>query len=328
MNAVKRNRLIEDKGVALFAALAFLLIFSMLGTAYIRFMQISYRSTSGELQGVRAEHLSRGGTYAAIGEIQTSLERGEIPGKSYEIKLPVYRTVEGEEAEFPQTVSVTISDESGKVNLNLAPSAVLKVLGIPEKVVAQIHGHPLRGERKVLTSVDELRTADYMSGQNYNELDKSLFTVYTSASDGLVAPINLNSANSTVLAAIFAIDLEEAETLSQKRPFTSWEDVLVKVGREPSTFNVVGGRNGNSDIPVMLSLKTRTFRINSNAHMVTRDTTSNGLYTSVESVVHFESDGSFSIRYWDESSSGDLESEIVVSTTEVVSPVVASDESE
>jgi type II secretory pathway component PulK len=325
---VKRNRVLEEQGVALFAALAFLLIFSMLGTAYMRSMQISYKITSENLQKVRARHLSHGGIYAGIGEVQASLGRGDTPVSSYEINLPVYRTVEGEELESPQTILVNVSDESGKVNLNSAPSTLLVALGIPAKVVSKIKGSPLRGTRKALTSVDELRTGDFMTGQNYNALDKRLFTVYTGGAESSVAPTNLNSASAKVLSGIFSIDLEEATSLAHKRPFLSWEDVLGKVGREPSTFNVGGVASNGQGIPASLSLDSRTFRINSTTHMVTRDTTSNGVYRSVDAVVLFANDGSFSVRYWDESPSGEPESEIAVTVADVSEATETSVESE
>jgi type II secretory pathway component PulK len=165
-------------------------------------------------------------------------------------------------------------------------------------VVDEIHRQARGADGRRLVSVDDLRTRDFMNGQNYGALNKRLFTVYTSSSDATRAAINLNSANPTVLAAVFAIGAEEAESLAQKRPFESWDDVRAKVGRETSTFNVPDTARTNRRMPDAVSLGSRSYRLISEAHMITRDTSARGLQSAVEAVVNFAADGSFSIPYW------------------------------
>lgn len=311
VNLKKRNILSEERGVALFAALAFLLIFSMLGTAYVRYMSTAFEESREVLQNIRADHLSRGGIYAAIGEIQSSLEKGVAPSSKYAVELPVRRMVQGEEIEFPQTVEIRVIDESGKVNLNSAPQNLLAELGIPQATSFKFQGVPSKKNKRPLASVDELRTGDFMSGQNFNALDKSLFTVYTGTSKQVMVPVNINSASTAILAAIFSIDAEEAVALAEKRPFTSWSDVLQKVGREPSTFAL---KSSSGSMPATFTLNTRTFRLYSEARMKTTGSSRRGRFTSVEAVVHFADDGSFSIRYWNESGRDEApaEEEIIV----------------
>ena len=315
LNAVSQTGVREDRGAALFASLGLLLVFSVLGTAYVKSMMISLEDTRYVIQNVRANHLSRGGIYAGIGEIQAGLENGLQPAGTYEIALPVYRLVEDGTASYPQTVKVLVNDESGKVNLNFAPKSLLVALGVPSDVVDEVRREARGAGGRLLVSVDNLRTRDFMNGQNYNALDKNLFTVYTGSSDGAGTQVNLNSASPAVLAAIFAIDGEEAQSLAQKRPFSSWDDVRAKVGREPSTFNVPDTARTNRGMPDAVSLSSRSFRLLSEAHMVTRDTSARGLLSAVESVVNFSDDGSFSIRYWNETPSDEAFEETEVAAS-------------
>lgn len=118
MNVVRRSEFREDRGAALFASLALLLIFSVLGTAYVKSMTISLEDTRYEIKNVRANHLSRGGIYAGIGEIQAALEKGEQPAGKYEIALTVYRMLNNERASYPQIVQVTVRAETGSEALS------------------------------------------------------------------------------------------------------------------------------------------------------------------------------------------------------------------
>lgn len=322
VNSVKRIEFRDERGAALFVSLMLLLVFSTLGTAYVKSMTISLEGTRYDLQNVRANHLSRGGVYAGIGEIQASIEKGEQPGSSYTIDLPVYRMVEGERESYPQTVAVTVSDESGKANLNFAPKPVLVALGIPAKVVDAIRQQAQGASGRLLVSVDDLRTRDFLNGQSYNALNKNAFTVYTGSVNGAGAAINLNSATPAVLAAVFGIDMEEASALAGKRPFTSWDDVRAKVAREPSTFNVPVVISGDRGMPEALSLGSRSYRLSSEAFMKTLDTSSNGLHSAVEAVVTYAVDGSFAIRYWNETPSNEVLSD---GNVEASTPVTPSD---
>jgi type II secretory pathway component PulK len=286
-----------NSGVALFASLALLLIFALLGTEYVRYMTINLDRTRFDVQKVRASHLSQGGVYATIGEMEVAFEKGETPRTIYQFGLQVYRTertdVGRERVAYPQVVTATVRDESGRVNLNHAPEAVLVALGIPKSVISAMRAD---SARTPLVSVDDLRTRDYMNSQDYNGLNTELFTVYTGSSRG--ASVNLNSATPAVLAAIFNIELTEAKALAGKRPFNSWQDVVSKVGREPSTFNVQ--TKANRSMPDDVSLESNCYRILSEAFMFTKDTTSNGLQADVEAIVQFRGEDGYAIRYWSE----------------------------
>ena len=105
-----RARTGERDGIALVTALGLLLIFMMLGTAYVRYMSIELAGARYEMNDSRSENLSTAGIQAAMGEIQYALENGDTPSASYEFDLSVYRTEGGERVSYPQKVTVTVTD--------------------------------------------------------------------------------------------------------------------------------------------------------------------------------------------------------------------------
>lgn len=284
----------SNSGIALFAALVMLVVFAMLGSAYVKYMTLDLENTRFEVQKLRSEHLGQSGVYAAIGEIEAARSKNERPLTTYEFGLPVYRTEQQDDGtlgrtEFPQYVVANVRDESGRVNLNHAPGPILEALGIPASVIRERQASDFR----FFVSVDDLRARDFMNSQEFDALDLDLLTVFSGDRRG--ADINLNSADPKVLEAIFNIDPQEAATLASKRPFTSWRDVVRKIGREPSSFRVSSAQP--DELPEGLSLKGACFRISSSASMQTPDTSRRGMQVNVEAVVNFNDEG-FSIRYW------------------------------
>lgn len=279
-------------GMALFASLVLLLVFSMLGTAYVRYMTTNLQDTRYALQEIRADFLSQGGIYAAVGEIEAARTASVDPAEEYTFNFQTYRfDREVAREAHPQVVSVVVRDESGRVNLNHAPESLLVALGLPINVVRTIRESGAR-----LASVDDLRTRDFLNGLQHDNLDTSVFTVYTGHDNG--ASLNLNSASVPVLAAVFNVDDAEAETIAGKRPFLSWQDAVTKVGREPVSFNVLS--KPDRSMPDGLSLESNCYRLLSEAFMKTPDTRAKGLQTAVEAVVQLHDEGGYSINYWNE----------------------------
>ena len=64
-----RDRAKSTRGAALFTALAMLAIFTMLGISFVKFMVLENKATNYDISKLRAEHISDGGIYAAIGEL-------------------------------------------------------------------------------------------------------------------------------------------------------------------------------------------------------------------------------------------------------------------
>jgi len=291
-------------GMALVAAIGMLVIFAMLGTAYVGYMSIEFESAGTQLHQARARNLAAGGVYAAIGDIQAALGAGESPEASYDVGLSTYRREQGGDGAYPQSVAVKVEDESGRINLNVAPKALLGAVGLDADAVQKLSELKASGRR--LPSVDALLADEIVDAQTFNGLSRDLLTVYTDWG------VNLNSAPVGVLAAVFGISESEAESLAGKRPFANWADVLQKVGREPETFNLDIAPFALREQPRGVSFGSRCYRLRSTVTMNMPGGDHRPVYAGAEAVVTFKADGSYSIRYWRELSVADArESETV-----------------
>lgn len=297
----------RDGGFALIGAISMLAIFTLLGTAYVRYMMIEYEDTRRHLDEIRARHLASGGIYAAIGEIGAALDNGETPKNGYTIKGYAYRYEGGARVAYEQEIQVSTSDESARIDINHAPPELLAAIGMDAEAIGKLNKAiptptGLRSSsRRWLNSVDDLLTRNIVNHRQFNAINTGLLTTYTVADHGNPAGfLNLNEAGTEVLSAIFGIsDPVEVSQLMAKRPFESWQDAVTKSGREPDTFNVKSPRYASREMPRELALSSHCFRLHSEVSLsfgsARRPTTA-----SVEAVVLFKDDGSFAIRFWNE----------------------------
>ena len=298
----------QDGGLALIGAIGMLALFALLGTAYVRYMMLEFEDTRRHLDEIRAQHLASGGIYAAIGEIGSALDNGEIPKNGYTIKANAYRWEGGERVAYEQEIQVSVSDESGRININHAPPELLAAIGMDAEAIAKLNKViPTRtglrsGSRRWLNSVDDLLTRNIVNRRQFNAINTGLLTTYTVEDHSNPAHfLNLNAADADVLAAIFGIrDPGEAGQLMAKRRFESWQDAVTKSGREPSTFNVKSPRYASREMPRELALSSRCFRLHSKVGMSFKGIARRPATASVEAVVLFKEDGSFAIRFWNE----------------------------
>ena len=298
----------RDGGFALIGAISMLAIFTLLGTAYVRYMMIEYEDTRRHLDEIRARHLASGGIYAAIGEIGAALDNNETPKNGYTIKGYAYRYEGGKSVPYPQEIQVSVSDESGRIDINHAPPDLLAAFGFDAEAIDKLKKAiptptGLRsGSRRWLNSVDDLLTRNIVNRRQFNTINTGLLTTYTVEDHSNPARfLNLNAADSDVLAAIFGIsDPGEVSQLMAKRPFESWPDAVTKSGREPGAFNVKSPRYASREMPRELDLVSRCFRLHSEVSMSFKGIALRSASASVEAVVLFKEDGSFAIRFWNE----------------------------
>jgi type II secretory pathway component PulK len=295
------------RGAALISALSMLVLLSMLGTAYVSYMLLEQDEARMSVQNVRARYLADGGIQAAIGEIQAAIEDGRVPQTQYSFDLPLYMNNGGTLEPDSQQVSVQVTDESALININHVERAVLEALGIPRNVARDIRNQLPRAEipsmerRTWFSSVEDLRTRGYLDGKEFRNTQTDLMTVHTVADpDNARNFININSAPAGVLAALFNLTNDQALAVVEKRPFRSWDDVVRKVGTDPSTYNVVANAEPNRAMPVELALTSRCFRLVSEANMVNALTSRRGLTKRVEAVVIVNDDGTYTYRLWTE----------------------------
>lgn len=307
-NSLGKNRGAR-RGAALITALSMLLLLSMLGTAYVGYMSMEQDDSRMSVQSTRARYLAEGGLYAAIGEIQTAIRAGRVPESEHTIELPVYMMQRGELITETQSVTVQITDESARANVNHVDRAVLEALGVPRDAARDIRavfsGTGADGGTTPtawFASVQDLRTRGFLTGPEFVRAQQDSMTVYTAADpDNPRNYININSAPAGVLTALFNLTADEALSLVQKRPFSSWDDVVRKIGKDPATFNVIANAEPNRAMPVELALSSRCFRLVSTTKMINAFTSRKGLTKGVEAVVLLSDDGnSYEFRFWSE----------------------------
>lgn len=335
----------SDAGVALITALALLFLFSLLGGAYVSYMVYEKQQTDLDVSATKSRLVAEAGVQAAIGALGAALKSNADWPKTLEVPMADYvpaadgkLAVEGTAGQ----ATVTIADENGRVNLNLAPTRVLAaILKIDHGAARTIQNTMPRqesdaatasppGERRWLASVDELVTRGLLDPERFAALDKNLLTVYsTGSADPTLGHINVNSAPPEVLAAVLALTPEEAVQVAAKRPFKSMEDLVAATGKDPATFNVSAPAETPGALPKELAFTSRCFRVVSESALAEAKPGQRSGYR-VEAVVAFNDAGEPSIRYWNLSRGEAVATATATTTatTEAPTPESATAESE
>lgn len=319
----------NDQGVALILALGMMFIIVALGTAYVGYMEVEADSARNQLREAHIRHAAEAGIYAAIGEMAGSLAEGGLataPRDPLTFELPVYsmqRVQAGEGEGALQNlalrasentigrVTVTVTDEAGRVNINHAPTRVLQaLLGVDGETARAVRRRLPRGEdreapqpptadRHWFSSVRDVQAL--LPADTYNQLNLDLLTVYSV--DDNAAPtgyLNLNTPHPAVLGAILGVDPAEAEAVIAKGPFASVAELAAAAGKEPVSWNVPPGDGG---LAPELSFASRVFRFACEAQLVDTAGEAGGIVLAtrrVEAVVRLRADGTPDIRYWAE----------------------------
>jgi len=310
-----------DRGVALLTALALLFLFSMLGAAFVRSISIDLERTETELAGQRAAAFARGGVEAAIGEIAAASAAGEAPSVlagPVEIQYPVYRADKsspagiGPDASLRGRATFTVTDESGKININHATPRVLKaVLGVDGSAARTIRGSlPLsaaRGSpatRAWFTNLSELSTRGLVPPGLYKKIDPKLVTVHSVVDHNNAEEyLNVNAAPPQVLAAVLDIPLQAAQALADRRPFRGLQELCEAAGKDPSMFNGSAGAESAEGPGKELAFQSRCFRIASEgevAEVGPGNAEFRPTRRHVEAVVVFDRLAGPQVTYWSE----------------------------
>jgi type II secretory pathway component PulK len=303
-----------NRGVVLVFALGTVVVFMLLGSAYVSSMGIAYKDTRYEVHRRQAASIAESGIHATIAEIQNALRSDHAPQAAYRHTANVYRQEQDGLADYPQVVDVTVVDEMARINVNHVPAEVFIALGVPEdKAEAIVASRPGRSRGgRYLGAVDDLVTRGLITPRERGELAASGalgdLTVYTVADmDAPRAFINLNTAPASVIAAVFGIDAGEAQRITDARaarPFDSWEAVLRAVSREPHTFNIRPIRVGSREMPEALALSSRCFRLYAETVVSFTGMELGSMRAAVEAIVIFDENNEPHIRYWNERPAG------------------------
>lgn len=309
-----------EDGVALLMAIALLLVFSILGTAYLRYMTIEAEKARLDAGNTRARYAAAGGIHAALAQVKTALaERtvGELTQQSAApLEMAVYEGWKDETGElkvdegFQTQVTWTVRDECAKLNLNHAPASALRIaLGVDGTKAREICAALPRSEegiaagpaeRRWLTSVEDLVSRGLLSQQAFQSIDASSLTVYTVPDPTNPAGyINLNSAPPKVLEAALDISPDAAQAMVRARPFASAADVCQAAGKPAALFNFKPDPEMPDAMPRALALESNTFRIYSQAK-ISRAGGGVVSHVAIEAVAALTPDGRTVFTYWNE----------------------------
>lgn len=311
-----RNR----RGVALILAISLLALFTVLGTLYIRHMNIELDRAGLLLDQVRARNLAGAGVHAAIADLQRALPPRQLVQMLDKPRTYTFATYKGvHEAQGLTLASmenrkavatVTISDESGKINLNHAPASVLQaILGVDGATARAITsslprtgGKPEGGAPpQWLLSTDDLVTRGLLTPDQFARVNPAWVTTYTVTDHADPAGfLNVNAAPADVMAAILDLPLEAAQKVMQRRPFNSLQGLGVAAEKDPATFNFKPDPSDPAALPAALSFESRCFRIVSEAVFATvQEKQEHTRATAkVDAIVVFTPDGGYEIVRW------------------------------
>jgi type II secretory pathway component PulK len=319
-SAYRTPRRSNERGAALLIALALLALFVMLGTSFLKHMNLEIdRANIGVLE-TRANKLAEAGVNAAIGELKSALRKGQVNnllGEAKSYAFPTYKLMntggQTEIAPFENRAAlanVSIYDESGKVNLNHAPASVLTaVLGIDGKTARDITGSlprpgtPAGAKHSWMLGVDELSERG-LSPEQYDALNRDLITVYTVLDhDHPQDYLNVNAAPAEVLSAVLDISPEKArEILSAKKTsrklFKDLSALEVAAEKTAATFNVKPDPATPDILPAALSFNSHCFRIVSESSYGIDQAAKGNTLAYAEAIVLFDNDGGHTIVYW------------------------------
>jgi len=308
-----------ERGMALLTAVGFLVLFSLLGTAYVRFMALEQEAAHLTVQEARTRAAARGGIEAALGMIEEANRAGRLSGvldQVHVVDLVAYKLVnEGaagrglaESERRAVRANVRISDESGKVNLNHAPPSVLRrVLNVDGATARAIaNAVPRSGERaegrRWFTHVDELLARGLLTEAQFAGVDPALVTVYSVLDhDDPVDYLNINGAPPGVLAAALDVTTDEATAIAEKRPFTGIRELTAAANKTADAFSYRPSSVDDSKKPNAFTFDSRCFRIVSEAVVARRDPGGaeyRSSHATVEAVVVMNDEGGFDVARW------------------------------
>ncbi len=309
-------------------ALALLAFMAIMGTAYVRFMDLETQEADFDLARLRAHEGAQAGMYAALAQLSDAYAEGQahfLTAEPQEFTFPVYRrqSDSGRRGFSPDerrrtNVRVTVSDENAKINLNTAPAPVIAaVLDVDDETAEAIVAAQPRGDgvkpaslrpadaegkaRQWLFTLEDLRKRGLLTAEQFEQVDRELVTTFSTLPfDDAAESLNVNRAPARVLAIALGIDPEKARELvayRQEKPFRNAKALQLAAGKKRADFPITG-KGATPDIP---GTRSHCFRLMSQSifvHDAEDGSVLGRAHARVEGVVRFNDDGSYETIYW------------------------------
>ncbi|HPO12093.1 MAG TPA: type II secretion system protein GspK [Candidatus Hydrogenedentes bacterium] len=283
MNYVLQHR--TKRGAALLIAISMLGLFTVLGMVYVRHMNIEIDQANMTVNETRTQNAAVAGIEAALGDLQRALLEKQLTQamtKPLTYPLNTYKAIRGPEGLALDTqenrtlvATVSITDESGKINLNHAPASVLQaILNVDGTTARNITGSLPRGgarpeglpEQQWFVSIEDLRSRNLLTPEQFAAVNPAFITTFTVADHAAPAGfLNINAAPVEVLAAIVDLPVETVRTFENRRPFSSLATLGTAAGKDPATFNYKPDPNDPAALPAALAFESRCFRLSCEA---------------------------------------------------------------
>ncbi|MCX8066141.1 MAG: general secretion pathway protein GspK [Candidatus Hydrogenedentes bacterium] len=260
-NRLKGNLPLKlDSGVALIIAISFLGIFSLLGMYYVRSSEIELKRVNLLLDELRIREFVHAGLNEVVAEIEKHWTNGTIEDLlnrgEYEIGMPYYTFInvgEGKQILSPSDVvrvalKVRVFDESGKININLAPASVIqKLFGVNGEIARNFKAKlDMQSGGKWLYVLDEIFERGIPFDEELNvRINQNVSTWNAGDPSAPIPYLNINKATPEVLKALFNLSDSEVERVVSMKPFDSFENFVGIIKKDPISFNVkIGELNG------------------------------------------------------------------------------------
>lgn len=311
----------SERGSALIFAMGLLIVFFALGIAYVNSSSLVLANADYDVRAIRARELAAAGVQAAVGDLRKGFLNGRVNealgnvtysfpayGAINEGDVPTLQALENRRSE----AQVSLSDESGKVNLNHAPASVLQaVLGVDGAAARAIAASlPPAGGGQWLVDPGDLVARKLLTAEKFTQVNPALITTYTvvdhAKADG---HLNVNKAAAEVWAALFNVPLDTAQKAYLKRPFSSLDGLLEALGKLPPAPDPnapVASAPAEPPVPAsvtsLLGFESRCFRIVSEGTYANTTAGRDHLRARarVEAVVMFDAEGNHTYLYWSE----------------------------
>lgn len=317
MTTTKHIRAIQrERGAALILALALMAIMAVMGTYYVRHMNLEQEAADIALAEMRARLAADAGVQATLGKLAAALRSNAMKialAGPDRIELPTYQLLRGAQGlelaaheRRRASADVVVFDENARLNLNAAPADVLTAaLGIAPDVaqrIAEAPGLPKAQGGGPFLAPEDLVARGLMTRETFEKLDQSLITTYSAPDptkpDGC---LNVNTASPKVLAAALGIDEAAAKAAQEKGPFRSLDAFSQVVGKDVS-----GVTSGGTPMPARaFDCESRCFRIISTGAFARVDVRGNEYHRAlarVEAVVIFDKPSVYRIISWNSES--------------------------
>lgn len=306
INAGRHDR----QGAALVIAVTMLGIFAILGAAYLQFGFIELDDINYEIRIARTREMAEGGVYAAIGRVHDSLAANQAVNALGNASFTFSAYKDDDNGESPQlvpiddargTVEVSVTDESGKININHAPASVLqRVLNVDGATARAITSSLPRTDgaapeegRHWLLNLEDLRQRKLVTADQYAGINPSLVTTDTVTDHQQPgAWLSINTAPAEVLAAVLDIPVDQAQALKlNKGPFNA-PQALADAAGKPLESLAMGADNAGATF----LMQPNCFRILSSAKY--HSPTGKDSKAGVEAIVQFDATGAYRIIRW------------------------------